>query len=60
MCNSMNTLHTTELYTLNGWTAKYVGYISVKLLPKNIHQQQQQQKTNQTCMQTSSLTVGED
>lgn len=39
-------IHYTPLNcTLNGWTAKYVGYISIKLLPKNIHQQKQKNQT---------------
>lgn len=31
MHSSVNTLYTTKLYTLNGWTSQYINFISVEL-----------------------------
>lgn len=42
--NPVNILKTLELYTLNGWTAWYMNYISIKLFQKPYRQKQQQQK----------------
>lgn len=36
LCNSMNILKITELYTLNGCTVWYMSYILIKLLFKKI------------------------